>query len=105
MYENVFPEVDSIVMVQVTSIAEMGAYVQLLEYNNIEGTTKTNPTLHIPSIPTRTRPSLGALTKEDKIHNKNYQSGPQRTSPRPQSRQRERFIHSHDPSSSMKHQS
>ena len=32
-----FPEVDEVVMVQVKSIAEMGAYVSLLEYNNIEG--------------------------------------------------------------------
>tara|TARA_B110001452_G_scaffold43081_1_gene32982 strand:- start:377 stop:1405 length:1029 start_codon:yes stop_codon:yes gene_type:complete len=37
MYEAEFPEVDDVVMVQVTSIAEMGAYVRLLEYNNIEG--------------------------------------------------------------------
>eukprot|EP00803_Ostreobium_quekettii_P002851 evm.model.scf_168.2 EVM.evm.TU.scf_168.2 scf_168:16070-17053(-) len=37
MYESKFPEVDEVVMVQVKSIAEMGAYVQLLEYNNIEG--------------------------------------------------------------------
>ena len=37
MYEAKFPEVDQVVMVQVKSIAEMGAYVQLLEYNNIEG--------------------------------------------------------------------
>lgn len=37
MYENEYPEVDSLVMIQVTNIAEMGAYVQLLEYNNIEG--------------------------------------------------------------------
>lgn len=37
MYENQFPEIDDIVMVQVRSIAEMGAYVSLLEYNNIEG--------------------------------------------------------------------
>lgn len=37
MYEQKFPEVDDVVMVQVTSIAEMGAYVELLEYNNIEG--------------------------------------------------------------------
>ena len=37
MYENEFPEIDDVVMVQVRSIAEMGAYVQLLEYNNIEG--------------------------------------------------------------------
>lgn len=37
MYETKFPEVDDVVMVQVKSIAEMGAYVSLLEYNNIEG--------------------------------------------------------------------
>lgn len=37
MYEQCFPEIDEVVMVQVKSIAEMGAYVQLLEYNNIEG--------------------------------------------------------------------
>ncbi|CAG9463390.1 unnamed protein product [Pedinophyceae sp. YPF-701] len=36
-YENRFPEVDEVVMVQVKHIAEMGAYVSLLEYNNIEG--------------------------------------------------------------------
>lgn len=37
MYEAKFPEVDDVVMVQVKSIAEMGAYVALLEYNGIEG--------------------------------------------------------------------
>ena len=37
MYEAKFPEVDNVVMVQVKSIAEMGAYVALLEYNGIEG--------------------------------------------------------------------
>ena len=37
MYEEKFPEVDQVVMVQVKSIAEMGAYVQLLEYDHIEG--------------------------------------------------------------------
>ncbi|CCC69767.1 hypothetical protein NCAS_0D01860 [Naumovozyma castellii] len=36
-YENKFPEVDDIVMVNVQQIAEMGAYVKLLEYDNIEG--------------------------------------------------------------------
>lgn len=36
-YENKYPEVDDLVMVKVQSIAEMGAYVTLLEYNNIEG--------------------------------------------------------------------
>lgn len=37
MYENQFPEVDDLVMVKVKSIAEMGAYVSLLEYGNHEG--------------------------------------------------------------------
>ncbi|SPR00304.1 unnamed protein product (mitochondrion) [Plasmodiophora brassicae] len=37
MYEERFPEVDQTVMVQVKSIAEMGAYVSLLEYNGVEG--------------------------------------------------------------------
>lgn len=36
-YEGKYPEVDDVVMVQVKSIAEMGAYVQLLEYHGIEG--------------------------------------------------------------------
>ncbi|XP_041358425.1 eukaryotic translation initiation factor 2 subunit 1-like [Gigantopelta aegis] len=36
-YQNQFPEVEDVVMVNVRSIAEMGAYVYLLEYNNIEG--------------------------------------------------------------------
>lgn len=37
MYSGEYPEVDDVVMVQVKRVAEMGAYVQLLEYNNIEG--------------------------------------------------------------------
>ena len=37
MYESKYPDVDDVVMVQVKSIAEMGAYVALLEYNGIEG--------------------------------------------------------------------
>eukprot|EP00656_Telonema_subtile_P038874 TRINITY_DN44039_c0_g1_i1.p1 TRINITY_DN44039_c0_g1~~TRINITY_DN44039_c0_g1_i1.p1 ORF type:complete len:347 (-),score=122.56 TRINITY_DN44039_c0_g1_i1:114-1154(-) len=37
MYEQNFPEVEDVVIVQVRSIADMGAYVNLLEYNNIEG--------------------------------------------------------------------
>lgn len=36
-YENQYPEVDDVVVVKVISIAEMGAYVNLVEYNNIEG--------------------------------------------------------------------
>ncbi|KAL2899286.1 Eukaryotic translation initiation factor 2 subunit alpha-like protein, partial [Bienertia sinuspersici] len=37
MYESKYPEVDMAVMIQVQNIADMGAYVSLLEYNNIEG--------------------------------------------------------------------
>lgn len=36
-HENKYPEVDEVVMVNVKEIAEMGAYVTLLEYDNIEG--------------------------------------------------------------------
>jgi len=36
-YENKLPEVEDVVVVKVQSIAEMGAYVNLVEYNNIEG--------------------------------------------------------------------
>jgi len=37
MYENEFPEVDDLVMVRVTRVTEIGAYVNMLEYNNKEG--------------------------------------------------------------------
>lgn len=37
MYEAKYPEVDQAVMIQVKSMADSGAYVALLEYNNIEG--------------------------------------------------------------------
>jgi translation initiation factor 2 subunit 1 len=37
MYESRYPDVDMAVMIQVKTIADMGAYVSLLEYNNIEG--------------------------------------------------------------------
>ena len=36
-YESKYPEIESLVMVNVRHIADMGAYVSLLEYNNIEG--------------------------------------------------------------------
>jgi len=36
-YENQYPEPEEVVMVNVTEIGEMGAYVTLLEYDNIEG--------------------------------------------------------------------
>jgi len=37
MYEQQYPEVDDYVIVEVKSIEEMGAYVALKEYNDIEG--------------------------------------------------------------------
>ncbi|ORX35595.1 eukaryotic translation initiation factor 2 alpha subunit-domain-containing protein [Kockovaella imperatae] len=36
-YEKKYPDQDELVVVQVVSIEEMGAYVKLLEYDNIEG--------------------------------------------------------------------
>ncbi len=36
-YENQFPEPEEVVIVNVTQIGEMGAYVTLLEYDDIEG--------------------------------------------------------------------
>ncbi|KAL9057473.1 MAG: hypothetical protein Q9162_002310 [Coniocarpon cinnabarinum] len=36
-YEDKYPDVDSFVMVNVRQIAEMGAYVKLLEYDDIDG--------------------------------------------------------------------
>jgi translation initiation factor 2 subunit 1 len=36
-YEEKYPEIDSFVMVNVKQIADMGAYVKLLEYDNIDG--------------------------------------------------------------------
>ena len=36
-YENKYPEVEDLVMVQVKQIADMGAYVHLLEYQDVEG--------------------------------------------------------------------
>ncbi|KCV72060.1 hypothetical protein, variant [Fonticula alba] len=37
MYQNKYPAVDDLVMVNVRQIADMGAYVELLEYDNREG--------------------------------------------------------------------
>lgn len=37
MYENEFPEADDFVMVRVTRMTDINAYVMLLEYNNKEG--------------------------------------------------------------------
>jgi translation initiation factor 2 subunit 1 len=37
MYEQKFPDADEVVQVQVKRVMDMGAYVSLLEYGNIEG--------------------------------------------------------------------
>ena len=37
MYEQEYPSVDDIIVVEVHKMAEMGAYCSLLEYNNMEG--------------------------------------------------------------------
>jgi translation initiation factor 2 subunit 1 len=36
-YQEKYPEIESVVMVNVRNIADMGAYVSLLEYGNVEG--------------------------------------------------------------------
>ncbi|KAM1724765.1 hypothetical protein ACFX11_023178 [Malus domestica] len=37
MYETRYPDVDMAMMIQVKNITDIGTYVSLLEYNNIEG--------------------------------------------------------------------
>jgi hypothetical protein len=49
LYENQYPEAEEVVMVNVTEIGEMGAYVTLLEYDNIE-VRKQYEAVHPPSI-------------------------------------------------------
>ena len=39
-YEHRYPEVEDVVMVNVREIQDMGAYVRLSEYNDIEGELK-----------------------------------------------------------------
>ena len=36
-YKREYPNIDEVVIVEVKSVADNGAYVELLEYNNIEG--------------------------------------------------------------------
>ena len=42
MYETEFPDTDDLVMVRVTRVTDIGAYVMLLEYNNKVGTPFLN---------------------------------------------------------------
>lgn len=55
MYENKLPEQDTCVMVNVRQITDVGTYVQLLEYNNIEGTPTSNAGMILLSELTRRR--------------------------------------------------
>lgn len=43
MYESKYPNAEDLVVVQVKNVAEMGAYVSLLEYNGIEGQRTKQP--------------------------------------------------------------
>jgi len=61
MYEQKFPEIDEVVMVKVKSIAEMGAYVSLLEYNDIEGM------ILLSELSRRRIRSIGKLIKVGRI--------------------------------------
>lgn len=90
MYENKFPEVDSVVMIQVVSIAEMGAYVQLLEYNNIEGNAFEKR--HFDSSANRFGSAFGIITETYSFDHQNHQSGTPRTRSGSQSGPRERQI-------------
>lgn len=42
MYKEQYPNIDDLVIVQVDRVEDMGAYVSLLEYNNIEGMIPSN---------------------------------------------------------------
>lgn len=61
MYETQYPEVDMAVMIQVKDIADMGAYVSLLEYNNIEGM------ILFSELSRRRIRSIGSLIKVGRI--------------------------------------
>lgn len=50
-YEEKYPEVESFVMVNVKQIAEMGAYVKLLEYGALPASRHAKSVLdHIPHV-------------------------------------------------------
>ena len=42
-YEERFPQLHEAVNTNVTSIGDMGAYVKLLEYNNVDGNLQNLP--------------------------------------------------------------
>ncbi|KAF5200038.1 Eukaryotic translation initiation factor 2 subunit alpha-like protein [Thalictrum thalictroides] len=50
MYEAKYPEVDMVVMIVVKTIEDVGAYVTLPEFNNIEGSLYTCWVAPLPEI-------------------------------------------------------
>lgn len=66
-YENQYPEPEEVVMVNVTEIGDMGAYVTLLEYDNIEVTRPA--ALLVPADPpTGHDLALRAVTKTHPLY-------------------------------------
>lgn len=54
-FEQRYPKLDDVVVVTVRSIQEVGAYVQLLEYKNIEGLQYSHLCMYSTSTSTSTR--------------------------------------------------
>lgn len=61
MYENVLPEQDTCVMVNIRQITDVGTYVQLLEYNNIEGKFWINYKFNSTKFKVLVLPILGII--------------------------------------------
>ena len=51
MYENDYPKTGDHVIVEVKKIVDMGAYCNLLEYNNLEGIIIISSTFHQTQTP------------------------------------------------------
>ena len=65
-YENQYPQIEEVVMVNVRTIAEMGAYVTLLEYDNIEGMILlSGTTRHTSSLDSL---ALDPIARANSIH-------------------------------------
>lgn len=92
-YEQKYPEVDELVMVQVRQIAEMGAYVKLVRLLAL-----LRQLLKVPSPLARIRqhgrndPSLRTISSSYKISSKTYPSWKERSRCRAKSRQGKRLI-------------
>lgn len=75
-----FPKQDELVMVQVRAIEEMGAYVTLLEYGNIEGKGfLLKPSFQLSTVPCRHDSAFRALPQTNPIHPKTHPCRPKRS--------------------------